>query len=199
MPPKAMLKVSGKTLLDRQLEWLKTQGFENVVLALGHRESEINASFIGKLKILRVVEKENLGTAGAIKNAWLECRQILGLSDDEWVYVMNVDDVITQPYDVREALDMALTTSSGMPVIIGQKLPFSHVNPQGGYCKQNLCVTHVGHHLFKKTHFLEMPSKGDMPGWLELRQVAVYALPTSSGWLTVNDFLQLCEMRRRIK
>lgn len=199
MPPKAMLKISGKTLLERQCEWLREQGFENVVLALGHRENEVVTPNLQGLNIIRVIEKESLGTAGAIKNAWKNSRNEFNIKDDEWVYVMNVDDVISNPYDARDAYNMALTTSNGMPVVIGQKLPFSHINPQGGYCKQNLCYTHVGHHFFKYEHFLEMPDKGDMPGWLELRRVVVYALPSNSSWLTVNDFLQLCEMRRKIK
>lgn len=71
--PKVLLDIKGKTVLDWQLEKLREFGIKEVVLAAGHLsdilKKEVGANRNG-IKIIYAVEKEKLGTGGAIKFAW---------------------------------------------------------------------------------------------------------------------------------
>lgn len=71
--PKVLLDIKGKTVLDWQLQKIKTLGINEVVLAAGHL-SEVLREQVGEerdgVKIIYAVEPQRLGTGGAIKFAW---------------------------------------------------------------------------------------------------------------------------------
>lgn len=70
--PKALIPILGKPFIAYQLEWLKRQGVDSVVLSIGHRADAIrtalgDGSCFG-LKIAYVDEGQNLrGTGGALR------------------------------------------------------------------------------------------------------------------------------------
>lgn len=71
--PKVLLEIKGKTVLEWQLEKLKTLGIIEVVLAAGHL-AEVLHQTVGLHKngvdLIYAIEEERLGTGGAIKHAW---------------------------------------------------------------------------------------------------------------------------------
>jgi len=71
--PKILLEIGDKTVLDWQLERLKTLGVKEVVLAAGHLVAELQTQ-VGEtrlgLKLIYAVEDKRLGTGGAIKHGW---------------------------------------------------------------------------------------------------------------------------------
>ncbi|KKQ27656.1 MAG: GDP-mannose pyrophosphorylase [Candidatus Magasanikbacteria bacterium GW2011_GWC2_37_14] len=71
--PKILLTIGDKTILDWQLEKLKTAGVKEVVLAAGHLAStlfnEVGEERMG-VKLIYAIEDKKLGTGGAIKHAW---------------------------------------------------------------------------------------------------------------------------------
>lgn len=72
--PKCLIKFFGHTFLERQLKFIEKKGFNNVILCLGHKSEKIlntikNIKF-RKLKIHTSIEKKQLGTGGAILNAF---------------------------------------------------------------------------------------------------------------------------------
>lgn len=74
--PKALLPVGEHTFLFYQLQWLKLIGFENVVMALGHKSEQIELYVSERCsgekfpKTVFVDEgRDLLGTGGAVKNA----------------------------------------------------------------------------------------------------------------------------------
>ncbi|HRY36571.1 MAG TPA: sugar phosphate nucleotidyltransferase [Candidatus Magasanikbacteria bacterium] len=71
--PKVLLEIKGKTVLDWQLEKIKELGIEEVILAAGHL-SEVLKNTVGEerngVKLIYAIEKERLGTGGAIKYAF---------------------------------------------------------------------------------------------------------------------------------
>jgi len=71
--PKILLLIGDKTVLDWQLEKLKTVGVKEVVLAAGHLANtlynEVGEERLG-VKLIYVIEDKKLGTGGAIKHAW---------------------------------------------------------------------------------------------------------------------------------
>lgn len=70
--PKVLLDIGGKSVLDWQLEKLKKAGIDNVILAAGHLadilQKEVGDARDG-VNLTYAIEKERLGTGGAIKNA----------------------------------------------------------------------------------------------------------------------------------
>jgi D-glycero-alpha-D-manno-heptose 1-phosphate guanylyltransferase len=68
--PKPMLLIRGKPFLEHQLEWLKTQGINRVVLAVGYLSSNIKQYFDKKScklpEIIFSCENTPLGTGGAL-------------------------------------------------------------------------------------------------------------------------------------
>lgn len=85
--PKPMATIGDKPFLEYLLKYLKQQGIASVILSVGYKREVIEEyfkdSFCG-LEILYSVEKEPLGTGGAIKQA-------LGLASRNPLYVLNGD------------------------------------------------------------------------------------------------------------
>jgi len=72
--PKSMVDINGKPLLWYQLELLKQQGINDIIVCVGHLGDQIITYFGNGLKY-SVEKEEPLGTAGAVKNIpcdWLE-------------------------------------------------------------------------------------------------------------------------------
>ncbi|NTW25959.1 MAG: NTP transferase domain-containing protein, partial [Lentimicrobium sp.] len=71
--PKAMAPVNGKPFLEYQLDFINKFGFKKVILSTGHLSASIENYFGDKyknLELLYSVEKEPLGTGGAVKLAF---------------------------------------------------------------------------------------------------------------------------------
>ncbi len=177
-PPKALLKIHDKTLLEWQLELLK--GFD-VVLALGHRAREV-ADFVKKKKfdVKISIEDSPLGSGGAVKKAFLSC-----CPDAEKVYVLNVDDLAR--------VDVSAALKSDTPCIVGKPVPFS-VLAGGKMYAQNETVQHIGHTVFSKSDILELPDVGSYEMWLKEQKVNSFVY--SGLWVTVNSFGQLKDSER---
>ncbi|MCK4320617.1 NDP-sugar synthase, partial [Candidatus Bathyarchaeota archaeon] len=73
--PKPLLKINKQTLIDHQISWLRSHGFENIIIAS-------NRDDLTKLPVTFSVEKGNLGTGGATKKAFKKIKGNIA-------YVMN--------------------------------------------------------------------------------------------------------------
>jgi len=71
--PKPMAPAAGKPFLEYLVEWLRDQGFDDLVLCVGHRADHVRGHFgDGRrwgVQIAYAIETSPLGTAGALKNA----------------------------------------------------------------------------------------------------------------------------------
>jgi len=91
--PKPMVDVSGKPLLERQIELLRAYGFDNILLLLGYNPHRITEYFGDGsgwgVRIRSVVEQSPLGSAGAVLAAFdrLEDRFLVLYGDT----MLNVD------------------------------------------------------------------------------------------------------------
>lgn len=180
LPPKAMLDVQGKTLIQRQLEWLVSENFEKIVLCLGHRADEV--SYESPAQISTSYEETPLGTAGAVRKAYFDN----GLTEP--AYVLNVDDLATVN------TDEAFKTATDRPVVVTKPIPYSCITPEGTFHKQNICGTHIGHHVLRQEDIMKLPEKGDLPTWLSQNPVRAYV--TNAEWKTINTPEQLTEANK---
>ena len=71
--PKPMAPVNGRPFLEHQMDYFIKWGLEKIVLAVGYRHEAIMAHFGQQYKSLQIsyaIEKEPLGTGGAVRNAF---------------------------------------------------------------------------------------------------------------------------------
>lgn len=119
--PKPLLPVGGKPILVRQIEWLRSYGVTDVILAVGYlRHKVFEALGDGRkfgVRIFYSVEEEPLGTGGAVKNA------SLFLTDDLFV-VVNGDVLTDLPVD---KMIEALGDAEGAIALVPLRSPYGIV------------------------------------------------------------------------
>ena len=119
--PRALLEVNGKSLLERQIEWLSPYA-KNIIICCTAREAApirayLSSRAIGK-KIIFSIEPEPLGTAGALKRA-------LNAAKTDEVLVVNVDDLTD--IDLR-----ALINFGGDTICVANpRLPYGMIEMEG--------------------------------------------------------------------
>jgi len=188
LPPKGMLVVNGRTMLDRQLDWLESEGFDNVILCLGHRHDEVKFEK-RKINVIVSVEASPLGTGGAVKQAFL---QNPGLCS-EGVYVLNVDDLAK--VDTGKVF---LKSREVKSFIIAKNIPFS-VWVDNKMYEQNRAVQHIGHTFLSVEDLNSFPVAAfslekQLASWSDRVDTFVH----EGDWAPVNSAEQLAEANRKI-
>ncbi|ABW01830.1 Nucleotidyl transferase [Caldivirga maquilingensis IC-167] len=89
--PKPLVEVAGRPILAWQIDWLREQGVTDIILAVGYLGGKI-FDYIGDgsqfgVRVYYSVEREPLGTGGAVRNA------LKYINDDGFIVVNG--DVIT--------------------------------------------------------------------------------------------------------
>lgn len=113
--PKPMASVAGRPFLEIVLSSLAEKGFSRVVLSLNFMAGKITGHFGGcyqGLELTYVVEKEPLGTGGAVRLAMTRC-------NSDHVYVFNGDTYLDLEVDELERH----WQSRHNPVIVGREVP----------------------------------------------------------------------------
>ncbi len=123
--PKPLLTVGGKPILVRQIEWLKSFGITDIILAVGYLRHKIfEALGDGRklgVRIFYSVEEEPLGTGGAVKNA------SIFLEEDPFVVVNG--DVLTNLSVVKMA--ESLGDADGAIALVPLRSPYGIVEFDG--------------------------------------------------------------------
>jgi len=190
--PKPLLKIDKQTLIDRQISWLRSNGFENVVVA-SNRED------LTKQPVKYSIEKDGLGTGGATKKAF---KQIEG----DIAYVMNLDDIVF--YDPNELFDYA---SKGAGVLLAKPtLPFGRATLGTGtevirFQHRSTLDLYVsaGHHVFKKAIVKKyFPDQGDFE-FTTMQRLADKRILNGyiyhGMWFTINTMKDLIQVRTYFK
>jgi NDP-sugar pyrophosphorylase family protein len=115
--PKPMIDINGKPFLEIQLNYLKTQGFKDILLCTGYLGNVIEEHFgDGKdfgLNISYSNEKSPLGTAGAIKNAeHLVKTDPFVLMNGDSYWEINFADLLNSHWKYNFPLTMAVCKST---------------------------------------------------------------------------------------
>ena len=190
--PKPLLKINKHTLIDHQIEWLRSHDFDNIVVAS-------NRSDLTKLPVAYSLEDDNLGTGGATKKAF---RQIKG----KVAYVMNVDDLVF--YDPNQLFDYA---GKGAGVLLAKpQIPFGKVTLDNGidvirFQQRETLDFYVstGHYVFKRNVVETLfPNKGDFE-FTAMQRLAdkkmLQGYTYHGMWFTLNTMKELMDIRRFFK
>jgi len=190
--PKPLLKINKNTLIDHQIEWLRSHDFENIVVASNRKD-------LTKQPVVYSLEEDTLGTGGAAKKAF---EQIKG----KVAYVMNVDDLVF--YDPNELFDYA---GKGAGILLAKpQIPFGKVTLANGINvirfqhRETLdFYVSTGHYVFKKSVVKTLfPDNGDFEFTAMQRLADKQMLQgyTYHGmWFTLNTMKDLMEIRRFFK
>lgn len=199
--PKPLLNVSAtETLLDMQVTWLTQNGFSNIVLASSR--SFIESESFTDNKVQMCIERNKLGTGGAVKRA-------SSLIDSDKFYVMNVDDIVF--YDPRTLYEKA---TAGAAVLTAKpQLPFARVTIQGKDTVKSFehrpiidVWVNAGHYVFSKDIVANyLPAEGDLEH-TAMQKIAqdnhLRALEYQGEWLTLNtakDLMRIQEYLKKLK
>ena len=164
--PKVLVEVAGKPIIEWQIEWLKKQGVDTVVILAGYLHEKI-IEFLGSgskygVKAVYVVEDEPRGTGGALKNA----ESIL--NDD--VFIAMNGDIITnitiRPLISELSANDVVSTMALVPL----KSPYGIVKlSTQGYIKEFMekpvlkeYLINAGIYAMKPEVFKYVPEKGDL-------------------------------------
>ena len=190
--PKPLLKINKKTLIDHQIEWLRSHDFDNIILAA-------NRPDLTKLPVGYLLEEDNLGTGGATKKAF---EQIKG----KVAYVMNVDDLVF--YDPNELFDYA---GKGAGLLLAKpQIPFGKVTLENGinvirFQQRETLDFYVstGHYVFKRNVVETLfPDKGDFE-FTSMQRIAdkkmLQGYTYHGIWFTLNTMKDLMDIRRFFK
>jgi D-glycero-alpha-D-manno-heptose 1-phosphate guanylyltransferase len=190
--PKPLLQINKQTLIDHQIGWLKNHGFDNIIIAS-------NRGDLTKQSVQYSIEKDNLGTGGATREAF---NQIQG----EIAYVMNVDDIVF--YDPNELFDYA---GKGAGILLAKPvLPFGMVSLQDGIDVVRFqhragldFYVNAGHYVFKKAVVKKyFPEQGDLE-FTAMQRLAdkkmLQGYTYHGMWFTLNTMKDLIQVRSFFK
>ncbi|MCX6815356.1 MAG: NDP-sugar synthase [Candidatus Aenigmarchaeota archaeon] len=172
--PKCMVPINGKPMIQYQIDWLKRYNVKKIVVAAGYKWKKIKEYYGDQL--IYSVEKEPLGTGGAIKQA-------LRYIDSHDYIVANCDDI--NNVDIRKLEKM------GSNAVCLSKLPspFGVVEIEKSMVKkfrQKPLLPHwvnIGIYLLNKN--LELPDSGPIED-LVFTKVKLKAYKHTGYWITVN-------------
>ncbi|RLG04057.1 MAG: nucleotidyltransferase [Thaumarchaeota archaeon] len=190
--PKPLLELKpGLTLLEYQVKWLRKHGFDHVVVAS-------RTVLLEDLDVEWSLEREKLGTGGALKQAFTKIR-------GRKAYVMNVDDILL--YD--PSLLWSWHRSYVSVALVKARLPFGAVRLEGekvvGFIEKPWLDFWVsaGHYVWDWEAVKDyLPDKGD----LEVtalptlaKQGKLWGLALSSSWYTINTYKDYVLVKRLVE
>ena len=190
--PKPLLKISKNTLIDHQIEWLRSHDFDNIIVASNRKD-------LTKQPVAYSLEEDILGTGGATKKAF---EQIKG----KVAYVMNVDDLVF--YDPSELFDYA---GKGAGILLAKpQIPFGKVTLANGIDvirfqhRETLdFYVSTGHYVFKKSAVEKLfPDNGDFE-FTAMQRLAdkkmLQGYTYHGMWFTLNTMKDLIQVRKFFK
>ena len=192
--PKPLLKINKRTLIDHQIEWLRSHDFDNIIVAA-------NRPDLTKLPVGYSLEEDNnvIRVLKATKKAF---EQIKG----KVAYVMNVDDLVF--YDPNELFDYA---GKGAGLLLAKpQIPFGKVTLENGinvirFQQRETLNFYVstGHYVFKRNVVETLfPDKGDFE-FTAMQRIAdkkmLQGYTYHGMWFTLNTMKDLMDVRRFFK
>ncbi len=204
--PKPMVEVAGKPILEYQVDWLRSGGVTDIVVACGYRHEVIQEYFQeGRRWDVRIgysVEDEPLGRGGALKLAY---RQVP--PDEPFVIGTNGDNLNTQP--LAPMLRQHRQTGAVATLLLVQlRSPYGIVQQRGkrilGFREKPL-LPHwlsAGVYVLGREFFAMLPEKGDHEDSVFPRLAAegrLYGFRSRSFWKAIDTVKDLSEAERQLR
>lgn len=206
--PKILLNISGRTVLDWQLQFLKDVGVEEVILASGHLHDvlyERVGDYYRGVRISYVKEEKRLGTGGAIQNAMEQIKRFP-------FFALNGDVLLTD-FSFQRMLDRFHGDMTGLllSVYVNDVRPYGQiVSGDSGkiiaFCEKRSVESagyiNSGVYLFDKTITSAFPE--NMECFSIERDVfprvsGLWTLRTDANWIDIGVPERLAYARQHFK
>src|SRR2546426_1895073 len=198
--PKGMVALTGKPILQHQIEWLRYNGVTDAVIACGYLHKVIEEYFEdGRRFGIRMrysVEDEPLGRGGALKQAYGQLR-----SDEPFTIATNGDNVQTQ--SLAPLIRQHTRTGATATLLLVQlRSPYGIVRQQGsritGFAEKPL-LSHwlsAGMYVLNHEFFAALPDVGDHEDHLFPSLAAegkLYGFRSRAYWKAIDTVKDLKE------
>ena len=103
--PKPLLEIHGKPIIEYQIDFFRRHGIEDIILCSGYKHELFKEKYP---ELTHSIEKEGLGTAGAIKNAKKLIKGDFIVTNGDNIFSFNFRKMLKKFEDVKNPL-LALT------------------------------------------------------------------------------------------
>lgn len=208
--PKAMITLSGKTILQWELEWLRKNGVKHAILAVRHLAGYIEEQFgkvfettYGEIDVSYSRETEKLGSGGAVKLAtqYVNSNQSI---------IMN-GDIITN-FNLKDMIDFHNTGAEiGTIAVAKMRSPFGivEINQENkiDLFREKPVLDHwihAGVDIFKSDILNDFPDKGQMEETIfvelaEQKELRAFQIEPKYYWRSIDNPKDLQETEREWK
>lgn len=208
--PKAMIQLSGKTILEWELNWLRKNNNKHAILAVRHLAAYIEEQFgkvyetdYGEIEISYSIEKEKLGSGGAVHlaNQFVSSKNTI---------IMN-GDIITN-FDLTEMMNMHVNSEiKGTISVVKMRSPYGIVEIEN---KRKISEfrekpildhwIHAGVDIFAKDVLELFPEKGQMEETIfvemaEKKDLIAYRVNPEYYWRSIDNPKDLQETEKEWK
>lgn len=197
--PKQLMNVTpSKSMLQYQIDWLKSNGVSDIVIAIDKNTYDYIIDHVPHItrEVHIAIELRKLGTGGAIKNA---ARSI----SNPQAYVMNVDDFIISEFYTPDELVNRIRDFPFEGVVLTSRGQF----PYGVIRSRGRRVTRfeqkptmdfkvsAGHYAFHKDFILDyFPDQGEMEEILfpkMTKKGLLSFMDLDGNWVTANTYKEI--------
>ncbi len=205
--PKGMVPINGKPLLEYSLDWLRTNGVDQVVIVCGYRADMLKEYFKdGRQRDQHIeyyVEETPLGRGGAFKKGFSFVPP-----SEELVIGMNGDNLNTQ--DLGPMFEMHRAKSAAVTVLLTQlRSPYgiADLTADGritGFAEKPLLPNwlNAGVYVISSDVFSKFPDHGDHEDstFPELaREGRLFGFRSTAYWRAVDTVKDLLEAGKELK
>ncbi|MHA2031953.1 MAG: nucleotidyltransferase family protein [Candidatus Kariarchaeaceae archaeon] len=194
--PKSLTQIQEQSILDWELTWLAREGISHVILATGHLSDVIEKTIgnefetkYGKIDISYSVEREKLGSGGAIKLA-----SAMVVSDR--CFIVNGDILSNSSLDTMKKIHFTNEVFATM-LLVKMRSPYGVVISDANLITEfkekpllNVYI-HGGVDIVETEQFSRFPDKGQMEDtifveFVKEKKFAAYKVDEVDFWMSID-------------
>lgn len=182
--PKPLLEVLGKPIIEYQINFFKRHGLNNIILCTGYKHELFEEKYPD---LTHCVEKEPLGTAGAIKNAEKLIKGDFVVTNGDNIFSFNFQKMLKRFENIRNPL-IALTplvSPYGIIEVEGERvIEFKEKPVLKHWINAGITIfTHESLDYFPKEGMIEYDV---YPKLVEDRKLFAFKMRENSFWLGID-------------
>ncbi len=182
--PKSLLEILGKPIIEYQIDFFKRHGIKDIILCTGYKHELFEERYPD---LIHSVEKRELGTAGAVKNAEKLIKEDFIVTNGDNIFSFNFQKMLKKFEDVRNPLLVLtqLVSPYGVVEVEGERVvDFKEKPVLKHWINAGITVfTHESLDYFPKQGMLEYDV---YPKLVKDRKLFAFKLREGSFWFAID-------------
>ena len=182
--PKSLLEILGKPIIEYQIDFFKRHGIKDIILCTGYKHELFEERYPD---LIHSVEKRELGTAGAVKNAEKLIKEDFIVTNGDNIFSFNFQKMLKKFEDVRNPLLVLtqLVSPYGVVEVEGERVvDFKEKPILKHWINAGITVfTHESLDYFPKQGMLEYDV---YPKLVKDRKLFAFKLREGSFWFAID-------------